>query len=185
MWIIIGLCVLLAIGGYFAISKNSNPNGLNVKDTNAYENDDYGIAFSFPEKYVLEEREVGTPQEQHHTITLITKADKEEMSKSTSTPREGPMAITIDIYSNPRNTSLEQWLSESPDSGMDRIIGGFSTTTIGGLPAVAYQSDGLYTANNIVMMHGTKIVKISMTFLRAEDEIWKDFPVVLQSLRFY
>src|SRR5262245_29256581 len=70
-----------------------------------YANDAYGITFSYPEGYVLSEKDVNAVNEpRHHVVTIIREEDAVPRVNS-----EGPTAITLDFYES--SSTLAEWLA--------------------------------------------------------------------------
>lgn len=60
-----------------------------------YANEQFGFEFAYPKNYFLEEKEVGNAQRQHYFVSLTL-----EDPKTLGEGRDGPMAITMDVFQN-------------------------------------------------------------------------------------
>lgn len=149
-----------------------------------YSNGTYGISFKYPDSYVLTEKDSGTPERNRHTITLISKADAAPMNASSSPAGEGPTSITLDFFQNNLdNQSITDWVKGNNASNFKLSDGVATPASVAGVPAITYTWDGLYGGNTIVFAHKNNIVMASMTYLTYQDDIWKDFGTLIQSLK--
>lgn len=141
----------------------------------AYESAEYGISFSYPETYALEERDA----EGRHTIVL---ADKAALAAAPQNG-EGPTAITFDIIQNTDNLAPSAWVKANPASNYQLSPDGtLASSTRDGAEAVAYVWDGLYRGESYVFSHGKDIVMATVTMLEPSDRIKKDFEAILRTL---
>ena len=182
---IVSLIIGIVVGGgVYGLIHSITHSGTVITEqgtTNTYSNGTYGITFTYPNSYILTEKD-STTGDKLHTITLIAKADATPMNAS-STPGEGPTAITFDFYKNADNKTLANWVKETNDSNFNLGDGVATPVNIAGVPALTYSWSGLYGGNTIVFAH-TNIVMASMTYLTYQDPIWKDFGSIIQSLKF-
>jgi len=141
----------------------------------SYQSAEYGISFSYPDTYALNEQHV----EGRHTIVL---ADKEALAAAPENG-EGPTAITFDIIMNPDNLAPSQWVKDNPLSNYQLSPDGtLASSTRDGTEAVAYVWDGLYRGESYVFDHGEDIVMASVTMFELTDQIKKDFEGILRTL---
>lgn len=140
-----------------------------------------GIAFRYPESYVIDERVAGTPQRKRQSIVLIRSADLPLPANG-----EGPTAITIDAFQNDldKYTALE-WITGSSDSNYKLSTdGAISTSTLAGEEALSFRWSGLYEGRTAVVAGPGWIYAFSVTHLTPEDGIIGDFGRLLESIRF-
>lgn len=194
---VIAIGAIVALGGayLFMSAQNqdilpSSPNG-NVaqdetEDWNTYTNEEFGFEFRYPKIYFLEEREVGDARRANYFIMLTEDTEENRLVREGKAPeREGPLAITFDIYQNNLDKlSLVKWLTGTDDSNFKLGNGTYGTTTISGREAVVYKWSGLYVADNIAFEHADSIFSVAVTYMNPDDEIRKDFPKILATLRF-
>ncbi|HVU75535.1 MAG TPA: hypothetical protein VHD38_01700 [Candidatus Paceibacterota bacterium] len=167
---IVVACVLLGFLAYSAITYRT--------PQKSYESTAYGISFSYPETYTLQESDISEGAK-HHEISLIdTKALASAPSES-----EGPTAMTFDIYpANGKDT--ETWIEQTQASNFNLSVDKqMHDATVDGTPAVAYTWDGLYRGNSFVFAHKGNIVMASVTYMTTDDQILKDFTGVLKSVQ--
>src|SRR3989344_2692375 len=146
-----------------------------------YRNPTYSISFQYPDRYELREREAGTQERYHYSITLIDKEAFPEIPQN----GEGPPAITVDIFQNNLDTLLiEQWVHGTNDSNFKLSPDdALTSTTVAGVPALSYTWDGLYLGRSVVLSHKDNIVVLSVQWLTEEDAIIEDSAKVLASLK--
>ncbi|HEX2792614.1 MAG TPA: hypothetical protein VHO23_02770 [Candidatus Paceibacterota bacterium] len=142
-----------------------------------YENPAYGIAFSYPETYVLSEAERGNGARGHYAITLTAKADGPAPENG-----EGPTAITVDIYQNNLDRySLIEWVSGTDIANYKLSDGSFKERTIGGERALTDEWSGLYEGKTTTFLHEASAVAVTATYLTPRDPILDDYERVLAS----
>jgi hypothetical protein len=145
----------------------------------------YSFSFQYPEQYVLDEKNVSTTKEKRHTFTLITQTDKELMNAIGNNTDAVPTSITIDVFPEAATTQdVPTWVKNNAASNFklskNKVL---ATTTLAGIPAYAYTWDGLFGANSVAFAYKGNIIVASMTYITAQDVIWKDFGTVLQSIK--
>lgn len=191
--IVVVAILLIGLGVYAFTRKNVTtnepveqlPDVAQRTDVKTYKSDKYGIEFSYPNGYVLTEKETGTAKRARHTITLMTEADAAAL-KSANPPGEQPTGITIDIFQNNLDKEdIEHWLENNSASNFKLSDGNVSPVTVASTTAIAYSWDGLYPTNSIIFSHKDNIVMMSMTYLTAKDAVWRDFATIIQKLKLY
>jgi hypothetical protein len=172
--------IILGVGVYVFMSA---PWQRPAPPPSTYLSSIYGISFSYPETYALQEREVGNGERYHYVITLI---DKDALA-NVPVDGEGPPAISIDIYQNNLDKQkAEEWIRGSGFSNFKLSPdGAIRTTTAAGVPAYSYTWDGLYRGESVVFAHKGNIIMASVSYLSAEDAIRSDFSNILASLALY
>jgi hypothetical protein len=145
-----------------------------------YANAAYGLSFSYPQTYVLEERDApGSGMRRHHIITLIPKADLPLPKDG-----EGPPAITIELYQNDLDgQTTEGWIRNTSASNWKLSEGRLATTTVGGLPALSYRWSGLYEGTTIVSATPNWVHVFTVTYLEMGAPIVQDFVAIRNSVR--
>jgi hypothetical protein len=148
---------------------------------NSYRSATYGIAFTYPEGYVLAESEAGNAERAHHSIS-ITKAT----NVPAPTAGEGPVSVTIDIYQNDLDRlSLIAWITNTSESNFKLGPGVMASTTVAGVEAASYTWSGLYEGESTVFLHGTNVVSVSGTHMDATDEMRDVYRSVLASVSIF
>ncbi len=180
--IVLGIIVVaVIISLYVRGSGVANPNPSettpsSVSTEKNYTNRQFGIAFTYPEKYVLSEQEVADPKRPYHAIVLIDKKDIPIPEQG-----EGPTAITLSVYPNLSKQTLLQWYKTPNGPGFGSTD--FATTTIQEIPAITYTSTGLYEFDSTAFIHGEYIVVASVGYINVDDVIRTDSQAILGSLK--
>lgn len=158
--------------------------GENVPDalpqTQTYENAAYGIRFSYPNSYVISEREEGTGERAHHVIVLMDKEDAANIPQN----GEGPTTINIDIFGNGVDKlPVTQWINNTSSSNFklspDQVL---ASTTVAGTEGLSYIWDGLYRGESTVIAHKSDIIMFSVTYMDSTDAIRDDYRALLASV---
>lgn len=189
IWIAIAV---MAVLGWYIVQKNAyerlyTPDG----QFKRYQSEEFGFEFYYPKNYFLEEREVGDGHRTHYLIMLTEDTEENRLVREGNPPaggagREGPIAITIDIYQNNLDQlTLEQWLKETNNSNFKLSPDGkYSYITVAGRKAVLYRWSGLYEADNVAFVKGDNVYSIAVTYIAKEDLIRNDFALLLGSIQF-
>ncbi len=150
---------------------------------NVYKGETLGLWFKYPSNYVLEAKDSGTDQRRRTTLVLIEDtAENASLRAGTTTPREGPVAITIDIHQNVEEQAADAWIKTSQNSNFNLSDKVLTPTTLSGRQALAYRSTGLYEARNVVVATPDYIYAFAVTYLTPDDQILKDFDAILKTV---
>lgn len=164
---IIVVLALLVAGGYFLTKKEV---AAPVSVVNSYENQQYGVAFSYPEGYAQTE----APSDERYTVTLVQEADALPPENG-----EGPTAITIEVFSGASTT--QEWLA-LPASNYMLGDGTYVETTVASTDAVRYGWSGLYEGETTAFVHEGRVIAVSVTYMTPADKIRTDYESVLASI---
>src|SRR3989344_7650806 len=185
------VAVLLIIGGYYIYKvKTSDP--FDKIDTaedaipkgkvgmSLYENYLYNFKFEYPENLYMKESDKGTPSKPQLNIILV-EGIKESIDliegNYTSPGREGPTSITLNVYQNEKKLNLADWMKQDVNSNISSEK--TSVASVNGLPGVSYKWSGLYEGESVIITKGTQVYFFSVTWLTPEDQILKDFDLIL------
>lgn len=182
-FIAIVIIAALGFGVYYAMPDafSSNNAGENTTATStpqrqSYASTAYGLSFTYPDTYVLDERDIteGIPS---HTIVLM------DAMAAANIPvgGEGPASIAISIF-DAATTSAREWVESSVASNFQLAAGSMTDTTIDGKSAVAYRTDGLYATDNIVVVHNSRAYMFSVGWVAESDAIVNDFQNLVASV---
>ncbi len=158
--------------------------GENVPDvtptTQSYQSSVYGLSFTYPDTYVLIERDEGTGERARHVIVLMDKDDAANVPQN----GEGPTTITIDIFDNRIDAiALESWIKNTSASNYklspDQEL---ASTSVSGAPGLSYVWDGLYRGESTVIAHKNDIVMFSVTYMDSTAQIRDDFRSLLSTV---
>lgn len=177
----IGLMLVVLFGLiYFSRPQTTNKNPYIGK---TFISRAYGISFSYPDDYFLEEKETGTPQRSRHSI-VITKNTKGSRTTSKDKPenRGEQTSIAIDIYKNFENQNAETWVKGNSNSNYKLGSSEIQTITVSNIDALSYRWSGIYDGNSVVLRHRGNIVMMSVTFIEPSDEIVRVFESIIETL---
>ncbi len=176
------LIVVLVVASYLAYVFRPQP----APDTlgTRYQSAAYDLSFTQPEGYYLVERQVGTLERPQLALVLVedTQENRDVLNGIATTPREGPTAISIDVYPNTDKRSAEEWMRQ--DTNWTIRSSELTPITIAGIPGVSYTWSGLYEGRTSIVTSGTHAYVFSVTWMTREDRILTDFETLLQSVRF-
>ncbi len=137
-----------------------------------------------PDGYVLLE----LPPQVRDSTALVTaynfilQSDMRALAESTG-PREGPRAITLHAYENPRGLSLDAWMAEFAGVINYRSeLGEARSGRVVEQDARLFRGDGLYPSETVVFMHRSFGIVFTGTFDSPEDKIYKDFLNIVGSI---
>jgi hypothetical protein len=174
---LIVVCVVAAIATAFYTNKQSNTVAPPASLT--YHSEHVGLDFNYPTTYTLTTRHDSYAGAEIHVLTLL------DASVQVPDMSEGPAAISIIEIPITATTTLAQWVRENSISNFylspDQTL---SSTTVGGVDALAYRYSGLYESDAIAVEHGGKIFIFAGAWLDANDAIRADFKNILASVTF-
>ena len=157
----------------------------------AFTSDELSISFSYPDGYLLFQREgMLSPALKLHALMITPEASALETIECLNKPGCNghlPASIYFSFYQEPSNIlSLEDWIRTKSHSNFDPSdpaqVGILTPTTVAGIPAFRYQVRGLYDFEYITFRHGEWIVLGN--FPHGMDEKFsRDFQTILFSIR--
>ena len=176
------IAIAVAAGWFYVAGTPSDTYGAK-NGTSTYESAEHGISFSYPDIYVLDEREAGNGEREHHVIVLMDK----EAAATLPQNGEGPPTITVDIFQNNLDKlAIAEWIENDSRSNFKLSPDGvLASTTVAGTEALLYAWDGLYRGNSIVFAHKDNIVMLSVAYLSPNDAIVSDFASVVASFELH
>jgi hypothetical protein len=182
--VIITIIFLAVLSGTFLFFQDKK-NTIRKDENSAfqkYSNSEYGLSFTYPSNYLLEESDsLGSGMRKHHIINLINKKDLPAPEGG-----EGAPSIIIGIYQNNLDKqTTEQWIRNSSDSNFKLGEGRLSTTTISGLPALSYRWSGLYEGTTIAVAEPNWVYSFTVDYLEMGDQIVQDFVSVRDSIKIF
>lgn len=174
----LGIAVLIILAGVWYAVTRGTP--FSVTSTLIeYSNADLGISFSYPDSYVVEERDLSTAQRKHASIILTGKADLPAPQNG-----EGPPTINVDAYQNDlEHYTLDTFIRATSFTNFKLSQDGFvASTTIRGASAGAFAWSGLYEGRTVIVIRDTWVYTFSVTYLTANDQIVSDFERILATV---
>jgi hypothetical protein len=171
------LALLVAGAGVFYVLQNDSF----WSSFKMYSNDTYGISFTYPARYALQERNPGTSDVWLYEIALV------DTNGATNIPADWGQSpnITIDIYQNDfNNRRLENWVRNSQASNFTRSVDGLlPDVTVAGVSGLFYHWKGLYSADTYALPHRNNVILLTVTFNSRDDQIHQDFTDIVTSLK--
>lgn len=194
--IILGLGIVVAV--FFSqkpVAENDfEKNGNEQEKTQdvvmqKFQNDGAGIGFEYrvqPDGYTLtgdvDVRDDNSVTEYRFYLT----ATEEHLSYLSRMPGEGGPGISIRVFENKENLSLKDWTeTKTMESNYHLAFTPMRDTSVGGVPAVTYERDGLYAGTAVVASHNNKIYIIDGDNPDPESKMKADFNQLLQSIWFF
>lgn len=160
--------------------------GMGDEELLTYTNEEGGFSFSYrsgSDGYVVVPiEEDGTPQHKGGAV-LYRRGEWEELQKS-DIPREGPPAITVEVFENTDSLLPRDWVMSNSRSNYQLSGGGVEYAVYGGVEGARYMYDGLYRAEAIVFAQGDNIIMMAAAFLEEDDGRSDDFNAMMQTLVF-
>jgi hypothetical protein len=143
-------------------------------------NQDFGIAFNYPDSYVLDERHDTGASTSHYAISMVESKTQALMPTNT----DGPAMISVEVYGNPKHLSVDTWIKTVPESNFSlSSTQQLSKTAIAGKEAYAYGYDGLYRNAAIVFARRGYIYMITVGYNAPSDATYRDFASIVSSIQ--
>jgi len=174
--IIVLIAVILAI---MKIEYDREP-GSTLK---TYSSKELGISFSYPEYYFLEEK-----NEENRRVLILTEDTEENRLLREGLPentpgRDGPVAITFQVFPNTKNQTAKDWVKDSTSSNFRLSTDGkIEETIISNKIGARYSTTGLYEAKNVVITVKNYILMVSGTYIDPTDRIISDYEAILKNI---
>lgn len=195
IWLVIAIAVI-ALGYFFFKNKEvADPmDKVNIVEDvipkgksgmSLYENYLYSFKFEYPENLYMKESEATDPNKSQFSLVLVegTKENIELIEgRFEGAGREGPTTITLNVYNNAKKLTGEQWAKQ--DGNWNIGSKQISIATAGGLQGVAYTWSGLYEGERVIITKGGEVYVFTVTWITPEDQILKDFDMILKSFVF-
>lgn len=147
-----------------------------------YKNEAFGLSFQYPSTlYMLERNDIGTPDKPQLALFLAedTQENRDVLEGRNTTPREGPTGIAITVFPNPSTLEASEWAKT--DTNWTVANTSAQPIVVNGNEGISYTWSGLYEGRTVVLTKGDKAYVFSVTWLTPEDQIIKDFEMVLNS----
>jgi hypothetical protein len=180
--------VLLGIFLYFQDGQKSvNTIPLVPENESRVEETGYGLTYSYPsgiDGYVVTTNQNAPRGDLVFSQSVFDADDYKELTEST-VPREAPVSLTIDVYRNPMNLSVREWITQSEESNYRLSPSGtISSAVFNGTEFLTYQYDGLYRADAYVYGAEGYIYLFSNMWDNPESNMKKDMGEVLKTVQF-
>jgi hypothetical protein len=148
---------------------------------------DRGFQFEYPAGFVVEAKPPSGAAGDRalEWIDLWTQQDYDGINASV-TPTEFPPNVSVAVQQNPQRLALRDWvLQDSQFTSPDR----FTSLTVAGQNAIAFQSTGLYDYENVALTLPTSsdvmVIQLDKDGLPERDAIYRPvFQQIISSLQF-
>lgn len=192
--IIVILCVLVTLVAlkviFFnkALAPTENTNVTESQNPKAptvlYENKNEGFTFEYPSNLYLKEGKLG---ESSNGFTQVILVENNEYNKSflegKATVGEGPTSITVEVYPNPNKLNSLEWaLQDKNWTVFNRSAG--TSIKINNNEGSLHTWSGLYEGKSVVFTKDNKAYVFSVTWIDRNDQLLRDFDIILNSLTF-
>ncbi len=142
------------------------------------------LELSYPTAYAIYQKENSPYTKTLNTIVWYedTESNRHFFTGGVGSPSEPPVAISLDIYSNPNNLTPYELLSKDASYLFAKGVGGI--TTLAGQPATILEWDSLYRGKSVVVNNQGLMYVFSVTSIAPSDAILSDFDLLLSSVSF-
>lgn len=150
-----------------------------------YSNADLSLSFEYPSNLFLYERnDVGTEANPQTAVMLVedTQENRDVLEGRSTEPREGPTGISITVFENPQKLNAADWVTN--DTNWTVANSSATPVTVNGREGVSFTWSGLYEGRTVIVTTDTHAYAFSVTWMTPEDQIIRDFDMVLNSATF-
>lgn len=146
---------------------------------------EYGLSFSYPQKYAVAENTYTGERLQHAVVLFEDTPANRDILFGTNKGTEGPPTITITIFQNNLdNYTLESFVEDTNFSNFKLSDGNKTEIAVAGNPAWRYRATGLYENDNVVVVRPEYVYMFTVFFNSPNDQIRQDFDEILKTIGF-
>lgn len=149
-----------------------------------YRSSSYLLSFEYPSGlYLKEHANVGTEERPQLSVVLVedNQFNRDLLDGKITEATDGPISITIDAYQNPQRLDSEAWAKQDTNWNISSKI--LTPTALSGENGFSFNWDGLYPGRSVVIAKGNYAYVLSVTWNSPEDQILKDFEMILNSVK--
>lgn len=158
---------------------------LNTQNIHTVDFETETISFVIPQGYFLEEKELGNGERRHLSITLTEDTEENKLIREGKAPgREGPVAITLDIFQNLELVNAETWIKTNNSSNWKLGESPISPVSVGENTGYEYEWDGLYRARSVVFIKDSIVIMTTVTYMDKTEPITEIFNTLISTLSF-
>ncbi len=181
LFITLGLVVIMGVGFLFFYPASEGGKPI------THISSEYDISFSYPQNYMIAlEQTRGGEREQHAIVLAEDTPENRELFSNPGSATEGPPTITVTIFQNNLdNYTLLNFVESTNFSNFKMSDGTKIETTVAGEPAWRYRATGLYENDNVVVVSPEYVYMFTAFFNSPDDQILKDFDVILETVKFF
>lgn len=150
-----------------------------------YSSAEYKVALEYPSGLYLKEiPNAGTVESPQLAVAMVedTQVNRDILDGKSIEGGEGPTAIVLEAYQNPAGLSAEKWAEQSTNWTVSAK--NVQPATVAGQDGVLFNWDGLHQGKTIIVTKGKLAYAFSVTWLTPEDQLIKDFDMVINSVVF-
>ena len=150
-----------------------------------YSSAEYKIVFQYPSSLYLKEiSNAGTLGNPQLEVVMMenTQTNRDTLDSKLKEREAGSPEITVGVYQNPDGLSAGKWAENTP-----WFIGSEDLTpiSVGGQDGGSFSWDeGLYKGKSLIVTKGKLVYVFTLNWLTPEDQLIKEFNVVLNSVVF-
>ncbi len=90
--------------------------------------------------------------------------------------REGPMAITVNVYPKKPTQDLASWIEATPESNFQLGDKKTVASTLAGREALGYHWSGLYEGDSLAaILNEEEVLVMSVTYISPDDKTYQDW----------
>jgi hypothetical protein len=148
-----------------------------------YVSSELGLRFDYPALYHLRETDGRRAARTPRVIVLVedTAENRDLLDGVSTTAREGPPSLTIEVHANPDGLGAEAWtLARATDV---LRTGPLDAVEVAGEPGVRFAWDGLYLGRSTVVSRAGYLYVFSVTWMDPGERILADHEALLASVR--
>ena len=157
------------------------------KESKTYKSDEYGIQFSYPEKYFIAREITNSGERTQHAIVLAEDtSENRTLFSDPNSATEGPPTITIALFQNNLdNYTVGNFVENTNFSNFKLSDGNTAEVIIGGESGLRYRATGLYENENAVIARPKYVYMFTAFFNSPIDPILFDFEEILKTVQFF
>ena len=130
------------------------------------------MSFQYPAHYLLFER--GESTHAGYSLSLVQEESAFETvarTRAGAPLAAGQQSITFAFHHNTDALTLREWVENDVADFPPELVPEYRPTMIDGTPALAYRTESIKTTDNVVFLHGDRVVHLSATEALADDFI--------------
>jgi hypothetical protein len=165
---------------YMSTSRQLSHNaGIDAKQATIGE-----VSFAYPSHYGVYEKVNSPYTKALNTVVWYenTIPNQNFFAGKTPSPSEPPTALSLDIFANEKNSSPKEFLMSDRPYMFGKGDG--VSVTINGKQGLVLDWDGLYRGKSVVFNHDGKLYIFSVTYNSPQDEMVRNFDLMMGSVSF-